>query len=651
MVTDILLLDLFNTFGLPTSTTVSIVFELLGAATAVSFFKVYNDGGGIQEIGNYLNGSSALLIIAGIFLSIGIAFVVGAIVQFVSRLLFSFHYEKRLTYVGGIWSGIALSGLTYFLLFKGVSGASFVSEEFITWVKDNTLMLLLGAAIFWTIVMQTLASVFKINILRLVVLFGTFSLAMAFAGNDLVNFIGVPIAGLESYQIWSQSGIPADAYNMEILQQPVRTNSMLLIIAGGVMIITLWFSKKARSVTETEVNLGRDGSTYERFTPNALARSIVRNSILTMRNIIQVVPDRWKKRMKDNYKEKRKSTSWDAPAFDLVRASVNLTMAGILISFATSLRLPLSTTYVSFMVAMGTSLADRAWGRNSAVYRISGVLSVIGGWFMTAIIAFMVAGTIAGLMVTFDVSIIFIILPIVAAIIFYTFRLHKRKLKRKESREKTIDVSQYHVSNYLDQSINDLLLSMGELTRQSIHGMINEDNELLNLVEKKLKSSKQNLEDWNGQLYRAIKSGGQIKNGVLGNYIKCYDLQQDMMQSLSWLVKACINHVRNSHEPPTEAVIHRMKGIVDRFSEYQQFLLKVINQQLSQESPSVKSVKKEVQAHINKVMGYHIESIQGEKVDDLTGKLLLGVLLEIKDMTAISARVVQLHSKSASKLG
>ncbi len=640
MVTDILLLDLFNTFGLPTSTTVSIVFELLGAAAAVSLYKVFQSSGGIQDIGNYLNGSSAIMIIAGIFLSIGIAFVIGAIVQFISRLIFTFHYEKNLTIVGGIWSGLALSGLTYFLLFKGVKGASFVSDDFLQWISDNTLMLLMSAALLWTIIMQVLVSVFRVNILKFVVLFGTFSLAMAFAGNDLVNFIGVPIAGLESYQLWSQSNTDAAQYTMDVLREPVRTDSMLLIIGGGIMIATLWLSKKARSVTETEVNLGRDGSVYERFTPKTLSRSIVSGSIKAMNSIVKFLPTDWRHKMRKNYKEKRKGKSWNHPAFDLVRASVNLTMAGILISFATSLRLPLSTTYVSFMVAMGTSLADRAWGRNSAVYRISGVLSVVGGWFLTAVIAFLVSGTFATLMVAFGIELIYVILPLIGAIIFYTFRLHKQKLKRKEEREKVIELSESNVHNYLFNSIHNTISLMGQLTKQSIQGLINEDLELLKHTAKSYKKAMQNLEDWNGQLYEAIKNNGHIKNGILKDHIRCYDLQQDMMQSLSWVVKQCAKHVRNSHEPPSGLITRRLNRVSNRFMDYQKFLLKRL------EKPSgvdyVKIQRKELQSFLNEILESHISAVQKGDLDDIIGKMMIGLILEIKDMSAISSRLINL---------
>ena len=401
MLTDIILLDLFNTFGMPTSTTVSIVFELLGAAVAVGLWKIVHAGDNLQVLGDYINSSSAILIISGIFISVLIAFFVGSLVQFVSRFLFTFHVKKQLKWVGPIWSGLALSGLTYFLLIKGLKGASFISDTFVSYISEHTLLILGVSFLFWSALMQLLLTAYKTNILRIVVLFGTFALAMAFAGNDLVNFIGVPIAGLESYLAWDQSGSAAEGFEMSILNEPIQTKSYLLLLAGGIMVVTLWFSKKARSVTETEVNLGRQDEGAERFRSNILSRSIVRHSLYLGNFLQRMTPPAWREKIAERFQPYEEPIlehqEGGPPAFDLVRASVNLTVASALIAFATSLKLPLSTTYVSFMVAMGTSLADKAWGRSSAAFRVAGVINVIGGWFFTAFMAFTSAAIFATL--------------------------------------------------------------------------------------------------------------------------------------------------------------------------------------------------------------------------------------------------------------
>ncbi|MCB0546404.1 MAG: inorganic phosphate transporter, partial [Phaeodactylibacter sp.] len=483
MLTDIILLDLFNTFGMPTSTTVSIVFELLGAAVAVSLLKIAAAGDSFSTLAQYINSSSALAIISGIFISVGIAFVVGTFLQYVSRLLFTFQYERRMDWVGSLWAGLALTFLTYFLLIKGIKGASFVSEAFVDWVKHNTLLLIFISFLLWSVVMQAVLMIFKVNILRIVVLFGTFSLAMAFAGNDLVNFIGVPIAGFESFNAWSASGAEAEEFNMAVLGHPVRTKTILLLLAGIVMILTLWFSKKAQSVTETEVNLGRQDEGAERFPPNALSRGIVRYSRQISMGVQKLLPNSWLEKAEESFQpveqEVKKEGEHDPAAFDLVRASVNLTVASMLIAFATSLKLPLSTTYVSFMVAMGTSLADRAWGRDSAVYRVAGVLNVIAGWFLTAFIAFSVSALFAWAIYTFGGWAIGFLVLLAVALISRTFLLHRLREKEKAEEESFERQAQaipaVQVLKDSSSGIKQTLAGIKTALHDSLFGLLQED--------------------------------------------------------------------------------------------------------------------------------------------------------------------------------
>ncbi len=398
MLTDIILLDLYNTFGLPTSTTVSIVFELLGAAVAVSLLKISQAGEPFRDVVNYINTAKALAIIFGILLSIVVAFIVGALVQIATRLLFTFNYEKKLRRYGALWSGAALSAIVYFILIKGAKGASFITPETLSWIKGHTGLILLASFVLFAILLQLLMTFTRVHILKVVVLVGTFALAMAFAANDLVNFIGVPLAGLAAY---TEAGALADPINatMEALSQPVRSNTVFLLIAGIIMVVTLWLSRKARTVTKTEVRLGRQEEGYERFESTALSRAVVRlvsGVFTTGERLAPFAVRGWANRRLDR-SEFRPAPAADGtvPSFDLVRAAVNLMVASALISLATSLKLPLSTTYVTFMVAMGTSFSDQAWGRDSAVYRVSGVLTVIGGWFFTAMMAFTVSGIFA----------------------------------------------------------------------------------------------------------------------------------------------------------------------------------------------------------------------------------------------------------------
>ncbi|MEM9300699.1 MAG: hypothetical protein AAGE01_01230 [Pseudomonadota bacterium] len=423
MLADVILLDLFNTFGMPTSTTVSIVFELLGAAVVVALLIVMRDPDA-TSIAPFINSASALAIVTGIVLSVGVAFTVGAVVQFVSRILFGFNGSYGAALLLG-WSAIALAAISFFLFIKGLAGAAFVPENMVAFMRNHVAATLGILSVSWLIVVAVLRRL-GFEPLKLVVLAGTFALAMAFASNDLVNFIGVPLAGLASWQAWQGTNVAPDALTMEFLATPVRGQTHYLVVAGVVMIVTLWLSAKARSVTETEVNLGRQDDGAERFTPGPVSQGIVRAALVLFKTVPKLVPAGMSERVERQFV--RDDDPWkDAPAFDLIRASVNLTIAAILIAIATSLKLPLSTTYVSFMVAMGTSLADRAWGRDSAVYRVSGVLSVIGGWFATAVIAFTAAGLFALIIASFGtVGAILLALLAVAALV-HSRGVHKRR--------------------------------------------------------------------------------------------------------------------------------------------------------------------------------------------------------------------------------
>jgi phosphate/sulfate permease len=436
MLTDIILLDLYNTFGLPTSTTVSIVFELLGAAVAVSLLKLWQAGSSLAEVVNYINSGKALAIIFGILLSVVVAFAVGAIIQFLSRVIFTFNYEKRLRRYGALWGGAALASITYFILIKGSKGASFIAPETLAWIKGNTGLILLGSFAVSAVFLQLIMSLTRINILKLIVLVGTFALAMAFAANDLVNFIGVPLAGLSAYTEANATGDPLSA-TMEALSQPVRSNTLYLLLAGVIMVITLWVSRKARSVTRTEVRLGRQEEGFERFESTVLSQTIVRLVASVLENTGKIVPKPIRSRVarRLDRSEFRPTPAADGtvPSFDLVRAGVNVMVASALISLATSLKLPLSTTYVTFMVAMGTSLSDQAWGRDSAVYRVSGVLTVIGGWFFTAMMAFTVSLVFATAIFFGGGWAVGAILALAAFLVYRTHRLHRRREKAEEA--------------------------------------------------------------------------------------------------------------------------------------------------------------------------------------------------------------------------
>jgi phosphate/sulfate permease len=414
MVTDILLLDIFNTLGMPTSTTVSMVFELLGASFAISIIKIQSVTTGLQ-LNDLINTEKALSVIIGIFLSVAIAFVFGAIVQFISRLIFTFNYKLHLKYNIAIFGGIALSAITYFLLIKGIKDMSFTSLEFKAWIIDKTPVIIASSFVLFSLLSQILHWL-GVNIFKLIVLTGTFALAMAFASNDLVNFIGVPLAGLASYTDYLANGNSNFyTYTMESLNQPVSTPILFLIISGIVMIVSLATSKKTKNVIKTEVGLGSQSNEEETFGSSGIAIRLVKLSLSIYSRINQIIPIKLRKWIRNRFIVSDIIIEKGA-SFDLVRGAVNLTIASMLIALGTSLKLPLSTTYVTFMVAMGSSLADKAWKRTNAVQRITGVIYVIGGWFITAGAAFIGAGTIATIM-HFGGSIAIILFAVLAIVL------------------------------------------------------------------------------------------------------------------------------------------------------------------------------------------------------------------------------------------
>ena len=482
MIADVLLLDFYNSLGMPTSTTVSIVFELLGAAVIMALIKIgMDDAQSVSDIGTYINKDKAVIIVTGILLSVFIAFTVGAVVQWLSRLVFTFQYEKKIQSVGFLFAAACLTAISYFIFFKGLKGTPYYGD-----IKDvlatYNIAIIAGLFVLWSVAAYVINNVFKKNVLVLVIGIGTFSLALAFAGNDLVNFIGVPMAAYHSYEAWSASGVAASEFSMGVLSEKVPSEPVLLFLAGGIMVLTLWFSKKAQTVVETGIDLSRQDEGSERFRANFLSRSIVKGSSRVVSLLNAFVPQRTLDRVANSFSRPIQNISADKakelPAFDNIRASINLAVAGILISIATSMKLPLSTTYVTFMVAMGTSFADRAWGRESAVYRVAGVLNVIGGWFLTAISAFVVAGGLTYVIFLGQEAAIAVLLIVAVGLLLRSYRSHKRKvanigvvagLRKFESKT---------VQGIIDESADNISNAMGRVAKSygaMIDGLANMD--------------------------------------------------------------------------------------------------------------------------------------------------------------------------------
>lgn len=567
MITDVMLLDLYNTFSLPTSTTVSIVFELLGATVAVSLVKVAQASDDLGSLIDYINTSKALAIISGILLSVVIAFTVGAIMQYITRLIFTFDYRKRLRRYGALWGAAALSLITYFILIKGAKGSSIITGDVYNYIETNWGIILLAGFGFWVVILQLVLWFTNVNILKPIVLIGTFALALAFAANDLVNFIGVPLAGLSSYLIGLES---ADPFNtlMEALRQPVRSNTFILIGAGAVMALTLWFSKKAKSVTKTEVNLGRQYEGYERFESSALARTLVRMSSslfdATQKVMPPVLKEKISKRMDESAYVPPVPDKDNKPAFDLLRASVNLMVASSLISLGTSLKLPLSTTYVTFMVAMGTSLSDKAWGRESAVYRVNGVLTVIGGWFFTAFMAFTVSAIVALIIFYWHLPAIIVLLALAGYFIYRTHGIHAKRSKESEEYEKASTIEQVSGDNALERCMTDISTYLRKCYNnlsETFKGLENWDRQQLKNAKKTSKQINQDSNRIVGNILQTIKAfkDEEFEKGY--RYGKVIGSIEEVAANINSISRSSFDHVDNNHKKLSKDQLLELKDL------------------------------------------------------------------------------------------
>jgi len=646
MLADVVLLDTFNTLGMPTSTTVSLVFELLGAAFVVSLFKIAAAGAGAEALTTYINSGRALGIISGIFVSVGIAFVCGLLAQYVSRLLFSFQFEKRLPYVGGLWGGLSLTAVAYFLLFKGIKGASFVSDGFLAWVDTHLWWMLIGMFVAFTLIMQVLFWM-KINALRGVVLVGMFALAMAFAGNDLVNFIGVPIAGLDSFLAWRGSGVPADSYMMVALDQPVRTNTWLLLLAGAVMVATLWLSRKARTVTETEIGLGRQGEGVERFASNPIARSIVRAARDIGGVLSSLLPAALKRRIDRNFERPQTASaeegSPDAPAFDLIRASVNLTIASVLIAMATSLKLPLSTTYVTFMVAMGASLADRAWDRDTAVFRVSGVLNVIGGWLITAVVAMSMAGLFAAILYIGGMYALAGLLVLAGYLIYRSTRLHRAREEESAERRAHYErpsVSLAEVFHETGNHIAEVLDDIGKALENAIGGLVKEDASRLKKTEKKIKRLIDRNEGMGDTLPQYIRKVEELESEGSKTYIAVYDYLSDMLRSSRSIVHTSRTHVENSHKPLSQSQYADLDNLYGQTVGYVHAIKDYIHRGEFHDTAGLLVKRDEVMAFLEVCIERQVSGIKARKYNEINTGLYFTLLLETKDFMLVSGRLL-----------
>jgi len=552
MITDVILLDLYNTFGLPTSTTVSIVFELLGAAVAVSWIKLAQAGEAVSAMSKYINSDKALAIISGILLSVVIAFTVGAIVQYFVRLVFTFDFKNKIKKYGSIWGGIALTAITYFILIKGAKGAVFLTEDVVMWIRTNTGLILLGSFLFWAVIMQLLSWLVKVNILKIIVLVGTGALAMAFAANDLVNFIGVPLAGFHAFLMAADNPVNPLTTSMAGMAGKVKTETWMLLVAGFIMVVTLWFSKKARSVTKTEVGLGRQDSDHdERFQATGFSRTVVRFAVGVSDFFQKITPISMQQKLDDRFDESKSPLNAiavdDRPAFDMLRASVNLVVASILISFATSLKLPLSTTYVTFMVAMGSSLSDRAWGLESAVYRITGVFTVIGGWFLTAVSAFTVSCIFAALIYYFRLPATIILVLLAAYMVYNTHLLHKKRDREEYHVEEDDEASEDPLTVYFVK-IQKYYTKIAHNIKISIEGLVKQDRKML----RDNRDDASSIKDRGGKLVNQMMTILRDPSFQSQTSPRAFGAIRAASRHTSELAFMTYNHIANKHKGLTD---------------------------------------------------------------------------------------------------
>lgn len=647
MITDILLLDFFNTVGMPTSTTVSIVFGLLGSSVAVALIKINQKNESIFDVVNYINTSKATEIIFGILLSVVIAFSVGIIVQWISRFILSYNFNEKANWIGGIFGSIALTSITYFIFIKGIGGTSFASYKFnfiggITikdFLENQVLLVVLLSTLFWFILSLFCIVFLKINIYKIVIIIGTFALALAFSGNDLVNFIGVPIAGWQSYVAWSSSGIAPEDFEMSFLANEMQTPTLILFISGFVMVLTLWFSKKAKSVTETEINLSREGDGKERFKPNFLSRILVRSTVAISDMFNYIIPKNWQSKIDKQFEKPIINISTvkvkDLPAFDMVRGSVNLMIAAILISIATSMKLPLSTTYVTFMVAMGSSLADRAWGAESAVYRVAGVLNVIGGWFFTAFIAF-AASAIIAFILNWNLTIMVPVLILTSIVLLLrNYRTHRAKIKDIKKEDSLIIAESSTIQGVIYESadnISNVIKRGNKIYTHTITALAKQDLKLLSKNNKQILKLTEEIDELRDNIYYFIKKLDDTSVGASNFYIHILGYLQDMIQSLDYITKVSHKHVRNNHKKLRFSQIKELKEVADRFDTFFNNSQNAFNSRSFEQIGVILGRKQEILGLVSSKIQKQVERTRTEESSPKNTTLYFSILLETKDL-------------------
>ena len=657
MLTDVVLLDIFNSLGMPTSTTVSLVFELLGGTVAISLIKIANSNGALQ-LGDLLNTDKAFTVILAIFLSVAIAFFFGAIVQYISRLIFTFNYKKHMNYFIGLFGGLAATSILYFMLIKGLKESSFMEGDLKTMIYSNTDTIVWGALIFFTLLMQVLHWL-KVNVFKVVILLGTFALALAFAGNDLVNFIGVPLAGYSSYMdLMAQGGTTTtDTFLMESLLEPAKTPWYFLVGSGLVMVIALATSKKAQAVIKTSVDLARQSDGNENFGTSPVARVLVRTCNNASNTILSVVPLRVKDWIDSRFNNNEIILE-DKASFDLVRASVNVVLSGLLIALGTSLKLPLSTTYVAFMVAMGSSLADRAWGRESAVYRITGVLSVIGGWFITAGAAFTICFLVALLIHVGGIAAMAAMVGLAIYMLIRNQILYKKKMK-KEAMQEEVDSTISKLRETKDKrealslfrehsrdELCDVLNFASDTFNRSVHGFMDENLRELRQVMSAIEEKKSYLK----QVKRVGTLGvTQLEHDIAIDkglyYYQGNDFASEIVFSIRRLTEPGKEHVDNHFSPLCEVQKEDFGKMTDEIVSFLNRSSVMIESNDYHRMDDLIAESVDLTAKLTLLKKEELKRIQGQSGSTKVSMVYLNMVQEAQNVVSFTANLLKVSRK------
>lgn len=640
MVTDVIILDMFNTLGMPTSTTVSLVFELLGGTFILATIKMIGDGS--LTYGDLLNTDKALSVIIAIFVSVAIAFFFGIIVQWISRVIFTFNYKKHSRYTIAIFGGIAFTALAYFIFLQGLGKSPYIEASVREWITENTQMLLVYTFIGSTLIMEVL-HLMRVNVFKFVVLMGTFALAMAFAGNDLVNFIGVPLAGLDSYNDFmaNANGASADSFLMTSLMESAKTPPIYLIAAGVVMIIAMATSKKAHNVIKTSVDLSRQDEGDEMFGSSRAARSIVRATQDADSVIKRYIPQRLKQWIDSRFNKNEAELS-EGAAFDIVRAAVNLVLASMLITIGTNYKLPLSTTYVTFMVAMGSSLADRAWSRESAVFRVTGVLSVIGGWFITAGAAFAACAIVCLLMFYGGIVIQVAFMILVVYLLIRSNRQYKKKEKesgksnmfRLMMRTRDPEIVWDLLNKHVSKTQSFVARFTIEQFNKIIDGLENEKPSVLRHVQRELRNEKEELKKYRRQELLALR---KVPSDIAIERNTWFHLginsSEQYIYCLRRMLEPIKEHVDNSFNPIPEIFVNEFKPIRAKINELMQQTENIISTGQFENYREVLENADQCKDFLSKVRKQHIDRIQESNDDNFKVSLVyLNILQESQQL-------------------